>query len=578
MRDGKIVCAIGEERLSKRKGEFGFPFQAVRWVMEYAGVVPSEVDALCLALRTPTIALMTPESEFSLGGSAWFFKLLPLIKECRDWILYAVPVTGKWYDFLYRAFYLRLFEKKLRTILLNDIKQKTGIASEKVMLIDEHEYAHAYAVYYGMRGAGVRDEEWLTLTTSGFGDRVCAVVGQFKDDKLDVIAETPNGASLGVYFSETTLYFGMRLNEHEYKIMGLAPYAEKRGEQLVYDRLKNIVQVDGMRYRSRWFIDTFVLYPYFRKQLEKCRFDWIAGGVQKIVEDKLCEWVRNIIRETGKNKFFVSGGVFMNIKAIKTIIELPEVADLVVVPTASDESTCFGAGYYAYRELARHRGMPFAPLRLPDMYLGPSYTDDEVHRAIGRELSPEECDVEQPAVIEDTIARLLANNEIVARFAGRMEFGARALGNRSILANPSRLEGITVLNDQIKSRDFWMPFACTVLKERAGDYIVNPKGIQSPFMAIAFDTTRKGAAELQAGLHPYDKTIRPQILEEADNPSYYRVIKAFERLTGIGGVLNTSFNIHGEPIVCSPEDAISAFKRSGLKYLAIGSYLITKRG
>lgn len=170
----------------------------------------------------------------------------------------------------------------------------------------------------------------------------------------------------------------------------------------------------------------------------------------------------------------------------------------------------------------------------------------------------------------------LAEGKIVARFTGRMEMGARALGNRSILAHPGKIESIETINKMIKMRDFWMPFAATILYEDQQKYIRNPQNISSPFMAIAFDTTTEGKKALVAAVHPADKTTRPQILRKEDNPKYYEIIKTFKSLTGIGAVLNTSFNIHGEPMVCTPEDALLTLQRSGLQYLALENYLISK--
>ncbi|MEK6710633.1 MAG: carbamoyltransferase C-terminal domain-containing protein, partial [Nitrospinota bacterium] len=154
---------------------------------------------------------------------------------------------------------------------------------------------------------------------------------------------------------------------------------------------------------------------------------------------------------------------------------------------------------------------------------------------------------------------------------------ARALGNRAILANPGDIRGVARINKRIKSRDFWMPFAPTLLAERADDYLVNPKRLCSPYMMMTFDSTPRGREDLMAACHPYDATMRPQLLERACNPEYHRLISHFERLTGIGGVLNTSYNLHGEPIVSSPEDAIRTFEASGLPHLALGQHLISKR-
>ena len=179
--------------------------------------------------------------------------------------------------------------------------------------------------------------------------------------------------------------------------------------------------------------------------------------------------------------------------------------------------------------------------------------------------------------IEEKIAELLVGDGVVARCSGRMEYGARALGNRSILANPSDHRVVPLINRMSKNRDFWMPFAPTILKEREADYLVNPKGLGSPYMMLAFPTQPKRRDELRAAIHPQDGTARPQILEEDVNPEYFRIIREFERRTGIGAVLNTSFNLHGEPLVSSPADAVDTFERSGLPHLALGHFLISKR-
>jgi carbamoyltransferase len=177
--------------------------------------------------------------------------------------------------------------------------------------------------------------------------------------------------------------------------------------------------------------------------------------------------------------------------------------------------------------------------------------------------------------IETEVAELLSCGEVVARFKGRLEFGARALGNRSILADPSDPRIVRTINELIKNRDFWMPFACSILAESESEYIHNPKGIRSPYMMMAFDTTSR-VEDIRAGTHPYDDTVRPQIVYEDWNPDYHRLIREFARRKGIGAVLNTSFNLHGAPIVGSPIAALDVFERSALRWLAIGNFLVQK--
>jgi carbamoyltransferase len=182
--------------------------------------------------------------------------------------------------------------------------------------------------------------------------------------------------------------------------------------------------------------------------------------------------------------------------------------------------------------------------------------------------------VSEPADLEDAVAELLAKGEVVARAAGREEFGARSLGNRAIIGDPTVPDVVRVVNKAIKSRDFWMPFAPSVMAEAADRYLHNPKGLVAPYMILSFDS--RNTAEVKAACHPEDGTIRPQVVTREGNPSYHRLIECFQKRTGRGAVLNTSFNIHGEPIVSSAADAIDVMQRSGLLHLALGPFLISK--
>jgi carbamoyltransferase len=253
------------------------------------------------------------------------------------------------------------------------------------------------------------------------------------------------------------------------------------------------------------------------------------------------------------------------------------VEDLFAFPSCGDESNAVGAAYLGYLEECRRRGEVPAPAPFGPAYLGPDITDAEVEAVIRERRLEGRYKIAACERIEERIAELLVTDGVVARCAGRMEFGARALGNRSILANPSDPRVVGVINRMIKNRDFWMPFAPTVLAERAQDYLVNPKGLASPYMMLAMPSRPEARDALAAALHPHDGTARPQILERAWNPAYHALIREFERRTGIGAVLNTSFNLHGEPIVCTADDAVDTFERSGLPHLAVGNWLISKK-
>jgi carbamoyltransferase len=316
----------------------------------------------------------------------------------------------------------------------------------------------------------------------------------------------------------------------------------------------------------------FYCYGWLREKLEGHRFDAICAGVQLFVERRLAEWVRRAIRQTHIHKVALSGGIFMNVKANQAIAALPETDGLFVYPSCGDESNAMGAAYGLYRKLKKPSDPEIEPLG--PIEWGPESCEADIERAL--QAGGEGLIVQQPADIAAYAAGRLAQGEIVARFAGRAEFGARALGNRSILAHPGDPKAVRRINDQIKSRDFWMPFACSILKRRADDYLVNPKRIAAPYMMLTFPTTAR-SAEIEAGLHPYDRTCRPQIVDPEWNPEYHRLIEAFESLTGTGAVLNTSFNLHGEPIVNTPEEALDVLRRSGLRCLIVGDKWVEKQ-
>lgn len=356
--------------------------------------------------------------------------------------------------------------------------------------------------------------------------------------------------------------------------MGLAPYANKKESEKITNLFADYMWVEGLRVKSK--LNIMHYYAFIEKHLAKVRFDLVAAGIQKFTERTLVTLVRNALKVVKTDTVIMGGGVMMNVKANMEITKIPKIKNFYVVPSCSDESTAIGAAYYGYKEYCLTENLSFDPKPMKHVYLGPSYLDREIQKAINLQAKKKYFTFGKLHNPAKEIAKLLAEGKIVARFAGRMEYGARSLGNRSILANPSKYEVIKIINEQIKSRDFWMPFAPTILYERADDYIKNPKHLDAPFMMIAFETTILAREHLKAAIHQYDFTVRPQILSRWENPSYYEIIREFEGLTGIGAVLNTSFNIHGEPIVCSPDDALSTFFRSGLQYLALGDYLLSK--
>ena len=295
-----------------------------------------------------------------------------------------------------------------------------------------------------------------------------------------------------------------------------------------------------------------------------------------MVEEILSKWVRACCQKTGLSRVCFSGGVAQNIKACKVLSELDCVEDIYVCPAGGDTSISIGACYWAMWDYLHRMNLPKEVIRpLENIYLGPEFPPEEIERATQEKGLASKYSVKRE-VQDREIARLISEGNVIARCCGRMEFGLRALGNRSILADPRRPSIVPKINSQIKFRDFWMPFTPTILAEREGDYLVNPKHLKSPFMAMAFDSTEFARKDLVAALHPADFTARPQILERHRNPRYYDLIKAFEGITGVGGILNTSLNLHGAPIALGPREAITTFEHSELDGLLLENCLIMR--
>jgi carbamoyltransferase len=284
----------------------------------------------------------------------------------------------------------------------------------------------------------------------------------------------------------------------------------------------------------------------------------------------MVEWVRNAVKATGIKNVTAAGGAFLNVKSNKLIREMPEVDKLYVYPASDDGGTPVGAAILGYLEMCQQQNKP-ATFDLPrSMYQGLSFSEAEMETAI-KASGLKYHRMADPA---DEVGGLIAEGKIIARFDGQEELGPRSLGNRAILADPRDLRYVRKLNFAIKQRDFWMPFACSILEEDAEKYLKNPTKWAN-HMIEAFDSTPEGGETLVAGSHPFDRTIRPQLVNEL-NPGYRDVIRAFKKRTGVGAVLNTSFNLHGSPIVGTPEIAIHTLVNSELDALAMGPFLVTK--
>ncbi len=569
LRDGEIVGCASEERFSRLKNDAGYPKLAVDALLKELRLAPSQIDSVVLAgTRIPSYD--------------WMNRVMRDEAYMRQYygVRLEAPRRGLGGRARKLGAKLGLFDPAPGKAPLTDGERRAHVtdhlrlAAERVTIMDHHT-CHAAAAYLGSPFAG---RPALVLTHDNAGDGLCATVSTARGVTLERHEATRSGpGSLGSFYTLVTLLLGMKPGEHEYKVMGLAPYAPAAAAERAAALLRTVFDfVEGKPCRFEWKKRG----PLYRALLEPTlglRFDGIAGGAQRLLEEWLLRWARLARGRYAAERLALGGGVFMNVKANMLLAQEEWVRELFVFPSCGDESNAVGAAYLGYLDLCARQKVSPAPRAFGPAYLGPGIDDAEVEAVIrARDLASRHR-VSEPPAMEAKIAELLVSDGVVARCAGRMEFGARALGNRSILANPSDHRVVPLINRMIKNRDFWMPFAPSVLREREADYVLNPKGLASPYMMLAFPTNPKRRDEIVAAVHPHDGTARAHIVDEAWNPAYHRVVREFESRTGIGAVLNTSFNLHGEPLVCSPEDAVDTFERSGLQHLALGRFLLSKK-
>jgi carbamoyltransferase len=548
VRDGRIELALQEERLTRIKNQGDAPARAVR-------------------LAFQTLNGDAARAQFGLNGRYMNYNQWQPETILRDYERSA-DLVGRTKQSLKGTFVDRAYQKRkaeLRAEALSEI----GVAKGRIERV-EHHLAHASAAYHT---APWRDEKILVLTCDGSGDRLSATVNIGENGALSRIASVDEHDSIGRLYSLVTRLLGMAPLEHEYKVMGLAPYVSpgSRVEGAARD-LSSLFEFasDGLSWKRRAGVPSmYGAYGFLKKLLSGKRFDTIAAGAQKFIEDMLVTWVKNAVRETGIHKIACAGGVFMNVKANLALLEIPEVEDLYVFPSCGDESNSIGAACH----LAALAGDRIEPLGA--LYYGEPITDREAQLVLNS-VSGQRLRFRWAADIESLTAEKLAEGKIVARAKGAVEFGARALGNRSILARADSPTAVREINTMVKNRDFWMPFAPSVLAERSGDYYEKPKPVASPYMMFGFRSRPEKRAAFSAAQHPYDFTTRPHEVIEKHNADYYRLLKEYELRTGEGILLNTSFNLHGEPIVYRASDAVEVFLRSGLNYMALGNWWVEK--
>lgn len=590
MIDGRIVGALQEERFTKVKNQTAFPARAIAHLLEThldgdAGRIDrvahatQHIDAVGLALAR--FSHYTVHDHVRENHEYWW----PVFYE-------GAPNDASYWREMYRRGEHVNQNQNIDTsymlsgMSLEEIIRHVGDvlrpeAMERLFgyggpnLFLDHHTCHGYYAFHGEPVAAERRADTLILSADSWGDH--CNWGAWIPGTGGLIEKVGGGNDHGVarIYRNVTLIMGMKPNEHEYKVMGLSGYS--RPSKYV-DEVEAVFS-EMLDFRDGRFVrDKPLKESYFdiKERLEGFRFDNIASGLQNWSTRVTAAWIRHWLKETGARGLCYSGGLSMNIKANGDLLDIPELEWMNVPASGGDESLSVGACFMA----AAEANQAIEPL--DNVYLGAidGRVGDEDDWQLG--VRNAGGDPDDYAVREGVgaagIAKLLAANIIVARCAGPMEFGARALGNRSILANPSEFANVQRINDAIKNRDFWMPFTPSILEEKTDRYLVNPKGVASPYMTIGFRTTEAARREIPAALHPGDHTARPQFVSRRTNPEYWEIISEFEKIKGISAVLNTSLNLHGEPMNSTVADAARTLALSALDCLVLsGERLLFKK-
>ena len=574
LNEGRIVGALQEERLSRDKNFWGFPSKAIKSILEIHNLTIDKIDHIAFAGHRHFVH----EKNYSRLDHHRDFQNL-LETDFWDCLRGRYSLTGKKVKDIVEAKILNLLHKgeggDTRKVFIREKEKRIRLLSShfpnvpipRLSFIDHHT-CHFAAAYHGSGFAG---HSVLVFTNDNQGDGLCGSVTKVtKDGSKTVLCQITDENSLGMIWAIVTTLTGFLPLEHEYKLMGMAPYASLRESRRVADSFWELLDIENgsLKIKNKKIVNETNMGPLVEsiKEISRfTRFDSICGGLQLFTEEILCKWIQYWVSREEISTVCLGGGVFMNVKANQKIMEIKDIKKVFVFPSCGDETNSMGAAYQKYSEL----GGQSNPLHT--FYLGRQFFDDEIKIC----LRKKRFTAKEPEDINESVAELLARGEIVARFDGAEEFGARALGNRSILANPCQWENVQIINDLIKQRDFWMPFACAILEEDAAEYLEG-LGKNDPYYMIMTFRGGPKVKEILAGTHPQDKTVRPQLVSERTNPNFYRLLRHFKKKTGIGAVLNTSFNLHGQPLVSSPDDALCVFEKTKLRYLAISKFLLSK--
>lgn len=569
IRSGKIVSAAQEERFTRKKHDQAFPSNAIKYCLEDSGITINDVNYIAY-YEKPFLKferILDTFMAYAPLGFKSFIKAMPLWIKQKLWI------------------------KEV-------IKRETGFEGD--VIFPEHHESHAASAFY----ASPYDEA-AVLSIDGVGEWATTSYGVGKGNKLDILADLSFPHSIGLLYSAFTYYLGFKVNSGEYKVMGLAPYGEPKYKDLILKELIDLKEDGSYRLNMKYFdycsglkmtsgkFNTLFGGPPRKpeSQLTQKEMD-LARSLQDVTEEVLLRIARHVAKETGQKRLCLAGGVALNCVANGKLLRAGIFDDIWIQPASGDAGGALGAALLTwYKYLGNERKADNVTDALSGTLLGPGFDDSQIKeylKASGipyRELSPDE--------LPKVVAGLLADEKVIGWFQGRMEFGPRALGARSIIGDARSPKMQEIMNLKIKFRESFRPFAPSVLEERVSDYFeIDHK---SPYMLLVADVkkdrrrTMTGAEHALFGIEKLnvvrsdipavthvDYSARIQTVDRVTNPIYHKLISRLYEDHGSAVVINTSFNVRGEPIVCTPEDAYRCFMRTNIDYLVLGRYLLDK--
>lgn len=554
IRDGAIAYASNEERFTRKKMDKATPVRSLADGLRHTGLAYGDIDTVAISGLQPGMrklfAMARNQRVFAvrLGDAAASGR--PSFRAVFHRALLHTGIVG-----------LRNSWKMMRRANAFVAHLRAQGFRGNVAYVD-HDLCHAASAYF----------------TSGFDDAFVAVIegssftntcSLWKGDggTLTKVDETPLPHSVGKFYECVTRILGFKPNRHAGKITGLAALGDPRA---CYAKVEPLLSVRGTRFvvdellfrLDREYEATGKLPAYF----DGCSREDIAAAFQKRLEDTVLELFRAVAKRHSIARLALCGGVVANVKLNMEIARLPDVEKLWVCPGMSDVGQALGAALVQHARVTPS----FRPFQLADVYLGPSFSDDDIERA----LRASGLRYRKSTSTAEDVAAYLVQNKVIALYQGRMEFGPRALGNRSIMYPAVDRDVNGWLNKRLNRTEF-MPFAPVTLAERAKDcYLETEKtSVAAEFMTVAMPTTRFMQERMPAAVH-VDGTARPQLIRQATNPLYYGILKEYEKLTGLPSLVNTSFNMHEEPIICTPAEAITSFVQSKLDYLVLENYIV----